>query len=130
METIQIPQKAKDEMMDLVDRTDEDEVHIVLTDVTFHSTEACNPMSFARGVQKTITNGLPGRAYYNNSIRRLGSDGVQVHLPIFAGLQEVVEKAWAKGKRVRFFLPKDGIPMFLGKDAHEKIAALKRKGEL
>ncbi len=117
-------------MVDLVDRTDEDEIHIVLTDITFHSTEACNPAPFARGVQKAITNGLPGRAYYNNSIRRLGSDGVQVHLPILAGLQEVVEKAYAKGKRVRFFLPKEGIPMLLGKDAQEKIAALKRKGEL
>jgi hypothetical protein len=130
MEMIQIPQKVKDDVMDLVDRTDEEEIHIVLTDVTFHSTKPCHPASFVRGVQKTITNGLPGRTYYSNSIHRSDAGSITVQLPMLDSMQEIVEKAKAKGKLVRFFFHKDGIPMLLGKDAQEKIAALKRKGEL
>lgn len=130
METIQILQKVKDDMMTLVDRAEDNEVHIVITDVTFHSTKALNPTPFSRGVQKTISNGKPGRAYYNNSIKKLDDGGIEIALPILDGLQEVVENAKAKGKRVRFFLPKNGIPMFLGKDGQEKAKALKRKGLL
>lgn len=117
-------------MMELVDRTEGKDVDIVLTDITFHSTEACHPTSFARGVQKVITNGRPGRAYYNNSIKKLEDGNFRVELPMLEGLQEVVEKAKAKGKRVRFFIPKKGLPMLLGEDAQEKVKALKRQGRL
>lgn len=107
-----------------------DEVHIVITDITFHATEACNPQSFARNVQKTLRNGKSGRAYYNKSMQRKENGQFEVTLPLFDGLAEVIEKARVAGKRVRIFIPKNGIPMLAGKDVAEKAAALKRQGLL
>ena len=108
------------------------EVRIVITDFTLHAQTPCNPLSFARGVQKTITNGKPGRTYHSNAIKSFDPEtGVmEFVIPFDKGLAEVVQKAEARGKKIRFFVPKDGIPIYLGKDAVEKLEALKRQGVL
>lgn len=112
-------------------RETDTEVHIVITDLMLHAQTPCNPSSFARGVQKAITNGKPGRTYHPHSLQPGDNDGTfKITMPLGKGLQEVIDKVAARGKKVRFFMPKDGVPIFLGKDAIEKIDALKRKGKL
>lgn len=32
------------------------------------------------------------------------------------------------GKRIRYLMPKGGVPIFMGKDASEKLEAMRRKG--
>lgn len=109
---------------------DEHEVHIIITDIQLHATQMRKPTSFARGIEKAIRSGKAGRTYANDSIKPVGIDGLILTLPNAEGILEVIEKAKREGKRVRFFMPRAGIPVFYGKDAVEKIASLKRKGEL
>lgn len=130
MDTTPIPQKVDGRASPQIRET-ETEVHIIITDLMLHSQTPCNPSSFARGVQKAITNGKPGRAYYPDSLKRVNEgDTFEASMPLMDGLQEVIDKAAARGKKVRFFIPKSGIPVYLGKDAVEKIDALKRRGKL
>ena len=108
----------------------EREVHIIITDIQLHATQMRKPTSFARGIEKAMHTGKPGRTYANDSIKPVGDNGLSLTLPNADGILEVIEKAKREGKRVRFFMPRAGIPIFYGKDAVEKIASLKRKGEL
>lgn len=104
-------------------------IDIVLTDITLHTNPARNPDSFSHGIQKAIRSKKRGRTQLNRSIGP-GTDGkMEIQIPL-KGLQEVLDRAAREGKRVRFFIPKSGIPILAGNDTLEKIASLKKKGKL
>lgn len=109
----------------------ETEVAVIITDLQLHATTPRKPKSFAEGVRKTINTGRPGRTHQviGQTARNQEPGTFQFSIPI-AGMDEVIAQAAARGKRVRFFLPKGGVPVFLGKDAVERMEALKRKGVL
>jgi len=109
----------------------EKEVHITITDLQLHASEPRKPHGFARGIKKAIETGKPGRAYAKNAAKAVDRNKGTFEIAIPSeGLAEVIEQAKAKGKIVRFFIPRAGIPIFLGKDAIEKMESLKRKGLL
>ena len=107
------------------------EVMVIIADLQLHTTVSRKPKTFAEGIRKLINSGKPGRTYREGALKITDSlaGTFQITIPL-DGLEEVVAKAEAKGKRVRFFVPKNGIPILLGKDAIERMEALKRKGRL
>lgn len=108
-------------------------INIIITDLQMHTTQSRRPDTFARHVQKVLAGGKPKRVYVSAKDNVKVTDGekttVEFHVPL-TGMEDVIKKAKESGKTVRIWMPRSGIPIFLGTDAKEKIEALKRKGQM
>src|SRR3989338_5647871 len=84
---------------------DDKEVHIVITDFQLHTTDPRKPKTFAEGIRKAVRTGDPGRTYVKGGMRMTdpATGAFEIQLPT-DGLEEVIAKAQAQGKRVRFFI--------------------------
>jgi len=89
---------------------------ITITDIQLHSTKATNPKSLYRKIEKSIRNGKPGRAFSNQI--KLNQNGT-----FNFSIPALKEKEHSKNK-IRLLVPKDGIPVFAGKDLIVKIKSL------
>lgn len=90
---------------------------IPLTDIQLHSNKSANPQSFERKIEKSLKGQKPGRCYGEGL--RLNSDGTfefSIPLPM-----EI------KGRKVIFAIPKEGLPIYAGKDLIEKMKSLHKK---
>jgi hypothetical protein len=108
----------------------EKELLIILTDVTLHTNPTRKPTSFARGLAKSVRSGLPGRTYVNqtpNAVQEDAGTTLEMEIPFDDEVRVVIERAKSMGKQIRLVMPKEGVPVFLGKDAVEKFAALNRQ---
>lgn len=100
---------------------------IILTDIQFHVVKPNKPLSFLRQIMKSFRKGgAPGRVYHTGI--KTNEDGtLRINIPLSKDLKEEMEFARRIGKTPRFFVPKNGIPMYLGKDAIERLDADKEK---
>ena len=99
---------------------------IILTDIKFHSVKPTNQRSFmAEMLRLTKSRNKSGRVYGNTPEILDGKPCFPV--PMTKDLTEELNLAKRLGKQVRFFMPKDGLPMFFATDAIEKIKAEKKK---
>jgi hypothetical protein len=108
----------------------EKELLIILTDITLHTNPTRKPASFARGLSKSVRSRLPGRTYVNQPpevVQEGGAVNLEMEIPFDDEMRAVIERAKELGKQIRLVMPKDGVPVFLGKDAVEKFAALNRQ---
>ena len=97
-----------------------DAVDIIFTDIQFHVAKPRKPVPLSRAIARSIRNNRPGRVYTTNfSIKKDGR--FQMAFPTPPELEKVINDAESKGKTIRFILPKEGIPVFAGKDTTENI---------
>lgn len=99
---------------------------IILTDIQLHSQKVRKPNSFGRQVAKVVhAKKKRGRAFSNNL--KVDNKGGISSFDI--GMQEYLFKlARQKGKKyVRILTPKEGLNVYLGQDAIERISALQKR---
>ena len=99
---------------------------IILTDLRVHTVKPTNPTSLLREVARSAKNGnKPGRVYGSRLITNGNESSFEI--PITKDLQEQMDIAKRLGKKIRFFMPKDGIPIYPGSDTIQKIRTDKKK---
>jgi hypothetical protein len=90
---------------------------IVLTDIQPHVIKPTNPKPFPRVLEKCLKNNKPGRVRAKDlSINENGIIKIDFDLP-----------ESCKGKKVRIFIPKNGVDIYPSTDSFEKAESLKRK---
>ena len=95
--------------------------NILLTDIQIHATKPRKPTSQYRAILKSLKNKKPGRFYTKNF------DGKKAIFDLPPKIKREMEKAEKSGKKIRLFMPKEGLPIFVGKDLKEKLEAKNRK---
>lgn len=108
--------------------TNEEYFDIQLTDTSLHTQEVMSPKSLGRAVSKSITNGLPGRAFETGEKVKLNETTGKVTLTIPLGPEifQAIEKAKREGKTLRFVMP-NGMPVMLGADTIERLKKIQKK---
>lgn len=105
-----------------------------LTDLTLH-TNHMRTTSLGKEIQKSFEKNIPGRIY-SKVVKNVPSEQ-----PVSIGTREiamefiqndpylmkVIQEEEANGYKVLFSIPKEGVPIFLGKDALEFIESKKGK---
>lgn len=101
---------------------------IILTDVKFHTILQRKPLSWYRAMWLSVKNGVARRAYSNDiKLRRDNSFGLYFHNSPEIKVER--EKAERQGEILRIFMPKAGLPVFLGEDIIERLRAVDKKLE-
>jgi hypothetical protein len=96
---------------------------IILTDVQLHCRKIRKPNSLGRQCAKAFHGSKTNRAY-SKSIALINDKKNIVSVNIDLGMEHLYNLARKQGKKyIRFFIKKDGMPLFLGKDIIEKLLA-------
>ncbi len=99
--------------------------NILLTDAQFHSVKPTRPTPWLTAILKSLKSKKPGRFYTKNiSVNKDGTFELTFSLP--PETQKKIEEAKKSGKKIRIIIP-DNLPIFLSKDAIEKLKAEKKK---
>lgn len=101
-------------------------IDIVITDIQLHVVKPRKPASADRAIGKSIKNKKAGRFYKRDiSVTKNG----KIELPIIESSEmiKIREKYKKEGKTVRFFIPKEGLNVYAGKDTLEHMEAKERK---
>ncbi|MEK7619942.1 MAG: hypothetical protein AAB413_01745 [Patescibacteria group bacterium] len=108
----------------------ETEVAVIITNLHLHTTVLRKPKTFAEGVRRSLTSGKAGRVHQSDGFE-IAPDGQTFKFTIpIEGMDRVVADAAAKGQRVRFYIPRDGLPLYIGKDLIQRTEALKRQDKV
>ncbi len=101
-------------------------VDILFTDIRFHVAEPRKPLPLSRAIEKSIRSGQSGRSVTTSfSIKEDG--GFRITFPTSPALERVISDAEKRGKTVRFMLPKEGLPVYAGKDMAEYLTSKKER---
>lgn len=102
--------------------TDEKYFDILLTDISLHTQGVRKPNSLGRTISKSITNGLPGRAYMTGDNISLNetTGRMTFSIPFGPEIAQAIEKAKRHGKTLRIIMP-NGTPVLLGEDTKERL---------
>lgn len=112
------------------------EIHVIqLTDMQLHTNVMRNPVPWYKKIMKAIRSKKPDRLYGGfkslgevpSAMNEKGVRTMKFQIPMSGDLQKEIEAAQAQGKIIKFVMPEGGIPIYLGKDAKEKMEALKKK---
>ena len=101
---------------------DEKYFDIQLTDISLHTQVIRKPNSLGRAISKSISSGLPGRAYMTgDNVRFDESTGkMTFSIPFGPEITQAIEKAKKQGKTLRIIMP-NGTPVLLGEDTKEHL---------
>lgn len=101
-------------------------VDIVFTDIQLHVVKPRKPIPLSRAIEKSVRSGRLGRAFTNNfSIEENGRFSISFPTP--PELEKVTDDAEHRGKTVRFMFPKEGLPVYAGKDMVEYLTSKKER---
>lgn len=101
---------------------------VVLTDIQLHVQKMSSPAPLVRAIEKTIHAGKPrGRAYGKVDGADEKARTIHFTIPLEEKIQTGINEAMIQGKKIRFLVPKTGLPIYAGKDTLEKIEADNRK---
>lgn len=107
---------------------DEEYIDILLHRPEVHAITPRKPTNWLRAALKMHRSGKPQRVYAPLENMKINEDGrMEVLFPLPPDMQEKIKELEAQGKKIRFFFPKGGLPIYLSKDAKEKVASLERK---
>lgn len=108
--------------------TDEKYFDIQLTDISLHIQEVRKPNSFGRAVSKSISSGLPRRAYMTgDNVKFDETTGrMTFTIPFGPEITQAMEKAKKQGKTLRIIMP-NGTPVLLGDDTKERLKKIQKK---
>jgi len=101
--------------------------NIFLTDIQIHAIEPRKPIPWYRAILKSFRNRKPGRFYTTHFEMNDKNRAIKLIFPPSLKVKQQMKEAKKLGKKIRFILPKNGVPVYLGKDAIEKLEAEKRK---
>ena len=95
-----------------------DEYHdVFLTDFQMHISEPRKPLPWYRAILKSFRNKKTGRFYTKNAKTDINENGTfETSIPLPPATQEEIKKAKMSGKKIRFIIPEEGVPIFAGKD--------------
>lgn len=102
---------------------------IILTDIQIHTAMSRKPVSFGRAVSKAIDTDRPGRVH-SKDIKAHSDGTMSFSLPLPKEVELQIKKAREAGMVVRFLVPKEGLPVYLGEDAIKKMQADQLKEKL
>lgn len=107
---------------------DEKYFDIQLTDISLHTQAVRKPNSFGRAVSKSITNGLPGRAYVTGDNVKLdeSTGKMTFTVPLGPEITQAAEKARKEGKILRLVMP-NRMPVIFGEDTIERLKKIQKK---
>lgn len=97
----------------------EKHVDIFITNIQLHVTEPRSPISPGRAIEKAVRSKKEHRSHTTDF--KMKGDGKMRFIFHNPELDELRKKYEAEGKTVRFWMPKGGAPMYLGKDSVEFI---------
>lgn len=118
-------------------KNDNDKVKIIqLTDLTFHTSNKRHTTSPSKKVEKSFAKNTPGRLYGSLETQKntnSESSKMEIRSNIIEyimqdpNMLEYIKKEEAKGYKIVIEVPKEGLPIQLGKDAQEFIESKKGK---
>jgi len=103
--------------------------NVLLTDLQLHTTKPQNPTPWYRTIFRSFRNKKPGRFYaedfssQNDGTLQMTLINLAKHDPSFQKQMEIAEKL---GKEIRIIIP-NNLPIFLSKDAIEKLKSERKK---
>lgn len=108
--------------------TDEKYFVIQLTDISLHSQEVRKPRSFGRAISKSLTSGLPGRAFVNGDNARFdeSTGKMTFSIPLGPEITQAIEKANKEGMTLRLVMP-SGMPVIFGEDTVDRLKKIQKK---
>ncbi len=99
---------------------------ILFTDIKLHTIKPRKPVSLGRKISKSITSKKAGRAFSRNI--KITKDGkLELSIPLGKEFIDALEKARKQGKQLRIIMPKNGIPVYFGKDVIERLQAVVKR---
>jgi hypothetical protein len=103
-------------------------IEVYVTDSQLHTVEPRKPSPWYRAIMKTLNSSKkePGR-FYTKDFKALPDGTFKMIFDMPPEMKKKLEEAEKNGQEIRFILPPGGAPVFLGKDALEKLEADKRK---
>ncbi len=105
-------------------------VAIMIRKYILHANKARGRCSLVRGVRKALRNGKPIHAFCDGG--ELGplttTKDIKLLFPLEA-FNETVINSRKEGVLIGLYRPKEGIPVYFGKDWYENLEALRRKAE-
>lgn len=105
-------------------------IKILVTNSFFHVAEPRKPISWYRAAMKTANSGKVNKVFTRTDKFKTNDEGdVEIEFQLPPEIKKIYEEAKRNGQKIEFILPPGGIPVFLGKDAIEKMEADKRKKE-
>jgi|SRR3989344_6372140 len=100
------------------------ELKIIMTDLQLHIQKPVNPKPWHRVAERVAISGKPARAYTTNVTHN--KDGTLIF--VFPDrVKKIIKNAENAGKKIRYFMPKQGLYVYAGKDLLEYIDARERK---
>ena len=102
---------------------------VLLTDVQMHVTEPRKPLSWYRAILKSLRSKKAGRFFTKDFsiIKKDKAFESRARFPISEQVRKQIEEAQKSGKKIRLWVPKKGIPVYLGKDAIEFLKSKRGK---
>lgn len=101
---------------------------IILTDFQLHVQKARKPNSLGRQYVKALYGSKQRRAY-SNSVK-IDDKNKTITMAVDLGEEHLLAEAQKRGKKyIRYFIMKDGIPLYLGHDTIEKLRGLAKKSQ-
>jgi len=101
---------------------------VFLTDFQMHVSEPRKPLPWYRAILKSFRNKKPGRFYTKNTKTDINEDETfETSIPLPPATQEEIKKAKMSGKKIRFIIPEEGVPIFAGKDLIEKVKSDRKR---
>jgi hypothetical protein len=118
-------------------KNESDKVKIIqLTDLTLHTSNKRHTTSPAKKVEKSFAKNTPERLYGSLATQK-NTNGKSSRMEIRSNIikyimqdpnmLEYIKREEAKGYKVVIELPENGLPIYLGKDAHEFMESKKGK---
>lgn len=98
----------------------EGSVDLFLTNINLNSNPPLNVSPIKRHIEKSIRAKKPGLAH-GGIIKEIKGDTFRIEIP-FDNTEHTED-----GRKINIFIPKDGLPIYLGQDAIEKMMAMAKK---
>lgn len=102
----------------------EKELSVIITDLQLHIQKPAKPKPWHWVAEKVARTGKPARAY-TTSLKKNGDGKYEIVFPNEEYLK--IKRAEQAGKKVRYFIPKQGVYMYPGKDLVEYLKAKETK---
>jgi len=98
---------------------------VLLTDIQMHVVEPRKPLPWYRTILKSFRNKKPGRFFTKDfsMIKKDKTFEARVSFPLPEEIRKQMEEAQKSGKKIRLWMPKNGIPVYPGKDVIEFLKA-------
>lgn len=102
---------------------------VFLTDIQMHVVKTRKPLPWYRAILKSFRNKKPGRFFTKDFsiIKKDKTFEAKISFPLPEEIRKQMEEAQKSGKKIRLWVPKNGIPVYPGKDIIEFLKSRRGK---